>query len=241
MIKNIKNIFSDLDRLGPVLLFTILAPALGALTLTATVDSWFTPLKDSGSYIVLLFICCATILAGLSLIPTHAVSLVAGMLFGASLGPLYAIFAILFACLVSYYVSKAIIGNQLIDAICKRPTAEKLYKELLQESGVRTIYITALVRLSPIMPFAATNILLAAAKLKLSEFTIGSLLGLAPRIILVALAGAGLKELDLSKSGGQELIILGIAATIATIVILGKLSKKILHKTLTTEQETKLG
>ncbi|MCM8531540.1 MAG: VTT domain-containing protein [Lentisphaeraceae bacterium] len=240
MIKNLKSIFRDLDRLGPVLLFTVLAPALGALTLTATVDSWFIPLRDSGAYIVFIFITAATLLTGFSLIPTHAISLVAGMLFGATLGPLYAIVSILFACLISYFVSKLIIGNQLVNVLCKKPTADKLYKELLLESGVRTIYITALIRLSPVMPFAATNILLAAAKLKLSEFTIGSLIGLTPRITLVALAGAGLQKLDLSKSGGQELIILGIVATVATIIVLGRLSKKVLDKTLTNEQETKL-
>ena len=78
------------------------------------------------------------------------------------------------------------------------------------------------------MPFAGTNVLLAAAKVKVSEFLIGSSIGLSPRIILLVSAGAGLSKLN-SDYDKKELLVLGITATIITVIVLGKISKRVLR------------
>ena len=84
------------------------------------------------------------------------------------------------------------------------------------------------------MPFAGTNVLLAAAKVRLFEFFMGSLIGLTPRIVIVAMAGAGLTSLDLKASSHQGLFVVGILATIAAIIILGSIAKKVLKRVVNT-------
>jgi len=107
------------------------------------------------------------------------------------------------------------------------PKADKIYQELLVKNGIKAVVFIALIRLSPVMPFAATNVILSAAKVKSNLFLLGSVIGLAPRIILVAVAGAGLSELDFSKGSNVGLAIVGIISTFALIIYIGKVFKKV--------------
>ena len=230
MLTKIKSIILELGALGPVLAFAVLAPGLGILILSTTHQVWL-PILENGSLLSLAyFIILSTLLAGLSLIPTHAVSLIAGLLFGAIYGPLIAILSIMLASILSFTVTGKLIGDKAINSLIKRPQAHGVFKELLKHNLQRTIIIISLIRLSPVMPFAGTNVLLAAAKIKMAEFLLGSVTGLAPRIILVALAGAGLSELDFKQKSSQELLILGLFATILSLVIIGRIAKKALNK-----------
>ena len=234
MFKRIKSFIQELSTLGPVLAFAVLAPGLGVLVLTSTSESWLTPLKNLGNTSIPIFLLATMLLAGLSLIPTHAASLVAGMLYGALWGPAYAIGAIMLASLLSFFVTARLVGDRAMNSLCQRPKAFEIYRELLKHDRFRSIFIIALVRLSPIMPFAGTNVLLAAAKVRLFEFVIGSLIGLTPRIVIVAIAGAGLTSLDLKASSHQGLFVVGILATIAAIIILGSVAKKVLKRVVNT-------
>lgn len=229
MFKGIKKTVKDLGRLGPVLLFAIIAPGLGAVILASTFDYWYTDLKNLGSMLLPVYLCSAILLAGLSLIPTHAASLLAGMLFGTFWGPVYALSAIVSAAVISYLFLKFLLGAKAIEIFSMKPRAHEVYKELLNHNGFRTFYIISLIRLSPIMPFAATNVLLSAGRVKLKEFILGSATGLAPRVFIVAMAGAGLTKLDLSIGSHKGILIAGIAATILIIFIMSSISKKVLQ------------
>ena len=55
---------------------------------------------------------------------------------------------------------------------------------------------------------------------------VGSMLGLAPRIIAVVWIGSSLTELDLSQASDRRLLALGIVATVATLWILGRMSRR---------------
>ena len=235
MIKQIKATIKELGRLGPVFAFAVIAPGLGVIVLTVSAPSWLEPMKELGPGSISYYFSAAILLTGLSLIPTHAASLVAGMLYGVSLGSSYAVTAIITASLLSFFISTFLVGDHALNALRQRPRADSIYKELLKHNSFRTIYIIILVRLSPIMPFAGTNVLLASAKVKLIEFLIGSTIGLAPRIILLASAGAGLTKLD-SNYDKKELLILSITATVATIIILSRISKKALQNMLPTTE-----
>jgi len=228
MFKGITNTVKNLGRFGPILLFAILAPGIGALTLAATFDMWYTDFKGLGSLLIPTYLMLAILLAGLSLIPTHAASLIAGMLFGTLWGPTYALIAIVMAAFTSYMFFKLLLGAKAVELFSMDSKASDVYKELLNHNGFRTFYIIALIRLSPIMPFAATNVLLSAGKVKLREFLLGSCIGLAPRVIVVAMAGAGLTKLDLSIGSHKGMLIAGIVATILAIFIMGRISKKVL-------------
>ena len=237
MFSKLKNILIELGSLGPVLAFTILAPGGGIFVLSLTHENWL-PLFDAINVLNLsLFVLTATVLAGVSLVPTHAVSLISGLIFGFTFGSSIALFSVVLASVVSFFITEKIIGDKAIKTLIKRPQANAIYNELLKHDSKRTIAIVSLIRLSPIMPFAGTNVLLAAAKVKLSEFLAGSAIGLAPRIILVVLAGAELSKLDFSEKGSQSLLILGVLATIMTLIVIGHFTRKALSHLVNPSRE----
>ena len=230
MIDKIKKAWEASKRLGPLaplMLFSVLAPALGALVLLATVDVWLPLFESSPNLKFPLYFCSAIFLAGLSLIPTHASSLIAGMLFGIVKAPFLALLAVVGASYLSFVIITMLVQEKSYQLLLKKPRAAKIHEELLLKNGYKAVLFIALIRLSPVMPFAATNVLLAAAKVKASLFLVGSLIGLAPRVVLVAIAGAGLAELDLSKSSNIWLGILGAVSTVFLLVYIGKVVQKV--------------
>lgn len=210
------------------MLFTVAAPGLGAFTLVLTHDQWSPLIESLSPTTYLLFIGLSSSLAGLSLIPTHASSLIGGMTFGLWVGPLMALGSVILASILSYFIMKFIIGEKGVRYIQSSPKSNRVYQELLLKSGKQAITFIILLRLSPVMPFAATNLVLAAAKVKFAHFLLGSVIGLAPRVILVAIAGAGLSKLDLSQGSDIKLAILGAVSTLVLIIYLSKVLRKAL-------------
>lgn len=226
-IKSSWETCKELGPLGPLMLFAILTPAIGVLVLLSSSSFWFPLLESLNQLTLPVYIFLTIILAGLSLIPTHASSLVGGMLFGVIKGPVFALCAIVGAAYFSFLLIRLIAKESSYKALLKRPQAAKIHEELLTRSGLKSVLFIALIRFSPVMPFAGTNVLLAASKVKTSLFLLGSFIGLAPRVILVAITGAGLSELDLSKSSNIWLLVLGGLATVFLIVYIGKVIKKV--------------
>ena len=217
----------ELGPLGPLVLFSVGAPVFGVMALVSGSNVWL-PWLESLTYLQIpIYFLLAISLAGVSFIPTHATSLVGGMLFGLVEGPIYALVAVVGASYLSLKVISLFVKERTYNVILERPLAAKIHEELLNKSGLRAIWFVSLIRLSPVMPFAATNVLLAASKIKTHYFIWGSLIGLAPRVLIVAIAGAGLAELDFSKGSNIGLAILGLCATCLLIFYIGSIFKKV--------------
>ncbi len=219
-----------LGALGPLALFVVVAPALGAMLLVVTEQHWFGPLEGMGFGAVPLFLAASIILAGLSFVPTHAVSLVGGMLFGATAGSLLAMAGVTGAALLGYLALRRVVGDRALAGLECRPGAAAVHRALVHGGARRTFALVALVRLSPVMPFAGTNLLLAAAGMGLRDFLLGSIVGLAPRVVAVAVAGAGLASLDLDRAADARVALLGAVATVAALWVIGRVARSALRQ-----------
>ena len=226
-IKSTIQLCKELGPLGPLMLFTLVAPIIGTMLLISSSGNWFPWLEGLNYWLIPVYILLTVGLAGLSLIPTHASSLIGGMLFGLIEGPIYALCAVVAASYLGIILISLLIKESTYKVILKHPRATKVHEELLKKSGLKAVWLVSLIRLSPVMPFAATNVLLAASKVKMSHFLLGSFIGLAPRVIILAIAGAGLAELDFSKSSNIGLAILGGAATVLLVFYVGLTFKKV--------------
>lgn len=202
-------------------------PSLGALLLTLTSGTWWPALRDGDPWTLPVFVVATVLLCGLSLAPTHAASLVAGLLYGEWRGSAIALAAILAAALFCALVIGRNVRPTVLDWFDRRPRAAAVHRALLARSRTHTVLFLACVRLSPVMPFAATNLLLVGAGVSLRRFLAGSALGLAPRVSLVAIAGARLGELDLSRTVDRWTLVAGALATFAVLWVLARIARSV--------------
>lgn len=215
---------------GLLTLVLLGGPMLGVVVLTSSHPYWLPPLREMGPGAVVLFVPLAGLMAGLCMIPTHAASLVSGMLFGAVLGSLWAIIAVSGAAVLGYLILGAFVGDRASALIERNPGAAAVRQALLRSGWLRAVGIIALVRLSPLMPFGGTNLLVVAGGGRLPEFVVGSVLGMFPRIVAVAMAGAGLAVLDFDRPVDVWFAVLGGLATVAALVIIGRIARLALRR-----------
>lgn len=213
-----------------LMVFCTAGPGLGALSLAMSHEAWLMPLKEMGYTLMPLFILVASLAAGLSLVPTHAVSLIAGMLYGPLWGCLASLLSINMAAGLAFTLAKQLTGASVQKSLKEHERMETFVHQLFQSSRRQSLLLLMLIRLSPLMPFALTNLVLAAAKVRFVDFSSASFVGLAPRIVIVALAGSQLEKLDLKLSSDRWILALGIVATLASLSIVGKAAKRALSK-----------
>jgi uncharacterized membrane protein YdjX (TVP38/TMEM64 family) len=166
------------------------------------------------------------LLTGLALLPTHAVSLGAGYAFGAWLGPMVAWSSIVSATLLAYVVGRWATGDRFAAHLRERPRWRAVVRGLLDESPARATWLIALVRLSPVAPFAATNVALAGLRTPLPTYFVGAAVGLLPRIVAVAWFGAGLATLDWQRPTSVWMLAVGGLATVVALWIVGRVAAR---------------
>jgi uncharacterized membrane protein YdjX (TVP38/TMEM64 family) len=119
----------------------------------------------------------------------------------------------------------------VLDAVAASDDAQRVHGALLGRGFGRTVWLVALLRLSPVMPFAATNLLMAALGVRAAAFLAATAIGIAPRSIGVALVGAQLSELDWQAGKGSPWsTVLAVAATVAVVWWIGKVSGRALRR-----------
>lgn len=203
-------------------------PPLGAMVAWATAARW-RPLLD-GSDAAALWLGLATAAAtGLSLVPSHVAALVCGYVLGAGTGALVAWLAIGAAAVLGYGIARPLVTARAERWIAGHQKAARVHAALVAQARERRIGLVTLLRLSPLMPFALTNFLMAAARVPFVDFQIGSWLGMTPRVLAVAVAGAGLADLVDARTSSPWLLALGIAATLAAVTWIGRIARRALE------------
>ncbi|MFT4511460.1 MAG: putative membrane protein YdjX (TVP38/TMEM64 family) [Planctomycetota bacterium] len=199
------------------------------LVLTATSSTWL-PWFGEGLDSALVFWGLGAVMAGLCLIPTQVASLVAGYLFGAWLGSVLGLLVVIVAAIIGFQLWSRVVGTRVLEAISNEPMAARVHRALLGRSAGRTIWLVALLRLSPVMPFAATNLLMASFGVRGPVFLAATVIGVAPRLVAVSLIGAELSEFDWDATGSRWTTIVAIVATILFVAVISRIAKNALQR-----------
>ncbi len=233
----IRNYLQELGKLTPIAFVTTFLPMIGGWTLllffAVPLGHWLRTNWETGSFVYFFGV---LIFCGLSLLPTNVIGIIGGWAFGFELGILLLISAVVSAATVSYLIHTRIVGETLPHVFEKHPKAQVIYEAIVAQDLRRTTLIIFLLRLSPAMPFALTNFLMASARVPLSAYIIGTFLGMLPRSSAVVLVGAGLSELNFSEPQESWLLIVGIAATIVSIIFVTIIARRALER-LTKEKQ----
>ena len=236
----IRVYFKDLGSLTPIAFVTTFLPILGSsilILLAHPLGNWLRENWEIGTPLYLLGI---LFFCGLALLPTNVVGIIAGWVFGFDLGIAVLISGIVGAASISFLIHSRIVGDKLPHAFDTHPKAKAIYEALVGQSVWRTTLIISLLRLSPAMPFALTNFLMAAARVPIKSFVFGTFVGMLPRSSAVVLVGAGVSELTFDNPQNTWLIVFGIVATIISVIVIGRISKHALER-LTVRQTTVCG
>ncbi len=166
---------------------------------------------------------------GLALLPTHVLSLLAGWSLGAGPGTLLAVAAATAGAPLGYALGGWLAGPGLLVWAERYPKVAVVCEAIRRAGPGRAFALLALLRLSPVVPYGTTNVLAAVFRLPRLPFVVGTALGLAPRVAVMAAWGAALEQLNAGTSpvGGWTLAA-GAAATLGVVVLLGWIARRAL-------------
>ena len=221
-----------LRRLGPASILSLIAlisPIVGGLAILGTVVKLGPWLRDHGWVGVLAYVVAYWVLGGLALLPTYAHSALGGWAFGVGVGLSAALSSFAGAALVAYWIARKASGERVTQLIAEHPKMQAVYDALLRSGFWRSLAIITLVRI-PAAPFAMTNVIMAAARVPILPFGLGTLLGLIPRTAFVVITAAGASRLDL-REANQIWVFLGSLAVAGVVVcIIAWIAKRTLER-----------
>ncbi len=219
-----------LGRSGPVALFAIALPVAGALAMVAVgplIAPW---LRGQGWWGVGLFTVTFIVLGALALAPTYSTSLIAGWTFGFRVGFPAVVIGTVCGAMLGYLIARRVAQERVNATFAEHPKWDVVRRALAEERPLKTLWIVFLLRLSPVLPFGTTNVLMATTGVPITIYFFGTLLGLMPRLGLVALAAAGAENLDFATAQSWWMLAGGLVVTGICIVVLAVIGKHALER-----------
>lgn len=214
---------------GPLALIAGTLPAIGGFLLLAMLKDFGPWLASHGGGGVAIYIAGFAVLAGLALLPTYAQAVLGGWAFGSALGSGAAMAGFAGAALIGYAVAWRASGERVVDLIASKSKWKAVHDALVHSGFWKTLLIVMLVRL-PSSPFALTNLVMAATRVSLPAYILGTLVGMAPRTIAAAFIGAHMSELDFGQAKNIWLAIGGVVGILIVLGIIGHIANNAIAK-----------
>ena len=217
----------------------ILIVAIGWLL---PVRPWTLALADyvqgAGAKGVLLFI-AAYVVATIALLPGSVLTLAAGFAYGPVGGLLVASPASVIAATIAFLLGRTTLRGWVQRQIAVAPRARALDRAVSKDS----FRLILLLRLSPVIPFNVLNYALGISDARLGQYVGASFLGMLPGTWMyvylgsLAVTAAGLGDTSRAGASGRlSLTVLGLAATVAVVVLVTRSAKRALDDELAKER-----
>ena len=175
------------------------------------------------------------IIATVALVPGAILTLGAGFLFGLSWGSVLVLISAIAGETCAFLLGRYFARDWIIQKFDRNPTFAALDRALQQE-GFKIILLT---RLSPIFPFSLLNYAFGITGISLKDYFLGSI-GMIPMTVAYvyfgSLAGDLISLNQVSELANPELQwtikIVGFIATIAATLIITRIARQALDKSL---------
>ena len=116
--------------------------------------------------------------------------------------------------------------------MAERPRWLAVRDALVGRSWWKTVLVVTLVRIPPNSPFALSNGAMAAARVPIGAYLVGTLVGLAPRTAVAVRAGSHLSTLDFSRRDALGSAAVTIVVSMLVLGILGWFARRALDAAL---------
>lgn len=165
-------------------------------------------------------------------VPGSLLTIAAGLVFGLLIGTLTASAGSIIGASCAFLIGRYFARSH-IEAMAGR---DEKFRAIDQSIGREGWKIVALLRLSPLIPFNASNYFYGITAVKFWSYVLASWIGMLPGTVLYVYLGtigkAGLGDGDQPRSPLEYVFLgLGLVATIVVTVIVTRLAKKALKKT----------
>lgn len=220
----------ELGPFGILLGASALLPLLGSAALLLVAPELEARVPALGAWAMPVVIVAVGLACGFALLNTQAAALLLGYLFGfwQGLGLVFA--GIVLAAWLGFLLAGRLSGHGLEQAIQTRPKLARVHA-LLATDTRGALTTTALLRISPLVPFASVNVVLAAARVRFSAFFLGTCMGVIPRTILVVITGAELASFDPDAPVDQRWRIgLILVSSVLLFVWIGWMTRRALRQ-----------
>jgi uncharacterized membrane protein YdjX (TVP38/TMEM64 family) len=177
----------------------------------AKMAGWAFSLRSNPARPVIIL--TAYVVGSLLFVPITVLIIVTALVYGPALGCLFSLAGSLLGAAVTYAVGY-FLGKDFI-----RKLMGPKWKRVEQKIGQTGIVAVATLRLLPVAPFTMVNIVSGAFQVPIRDYIIGSLLGLAPGILVINLF-AHQFERAIRNPGVGTFILLGV---LVVITVLGTL------------------
>lgn len=240
-----------LVRLGPTGLlgaaWTALPAIVGTLLLVG-IGPLSDALRRDPAAGLALYVVVFVLSAGVGLLPSSAQAVLAGWVFGPIYGFAVALAATIAgfagASAIGYGIARRVSRDRVEEVFREHPRWEAIRRALIGRGFWKTTGIVALVRIPRTSPFALTNLVLAASGVRLGPYVAGTVLGMLPRTAIpVWLADrasrTGARDIQqfLSEGPGWPTLVLGIAAMVVLLAVLGDAAKRALRRVTRAQRE----
>lgn len=222
-----KILWRRLGPAGPLAIVSASLPLTGAAILAGTLlwlAPWLHAHRTAG--VIAAYAVCFAVTSGLAILPTQIQSGLGGWSFGFAYGAPAAVAGAWGGIVIGYLVARRASGDHVVVLIHEHPKWKAIYDTLVGSGFWKALGIVTLLRLPPSSPFAITNLVMAATRVPLGAYLLGSFVGVAPRTIAVVYIAAGLHELDFRRLGQSWLTVAGIVATAVTVIVIGIMANR---------------
>lgn len=217
-----------ISELGPVVgtlaIMAMLLPAIGGFALLGFAGEVRDAIDAQGAAAPLLYGAIFALCTGFAILPTYALSGVAGFIFGGVLGSSVSLTAIVIGSLIGYAIAAFLARGRVMEVIEGNPKAKVIRGALVDRTPLQRLIAVTLIRLPPNSPFALTNFVMSSVHVNLIAYTIGTAVGIAPRTILACVLGASVASAgaaisDATKAGADYKVYL-IGASILVVIVI---------------------
>ncbi len=219
-------------RLAPLAIVSLVLPPLGAALLIGYLSRLAPWLQSHGTWGVALYVAGFTVLGGFALLPTYAPAILGGWAFGDRVGLPAALAGFVLASALNYAWAHRMSVGHATQLLAERPRWLAVRNALVGQSWWKTLLVVTLIRVPPNSPFALGNGAMAAARVPIGAYLVGTLLGLAPRTAVAVRAGAHLSTLDFGQRDAFGSAAVTVGVSILALGVLGWLSRRALDSAL---------
>jgi uncharacterized membrane protein YdjX (TVP38/TMEM64 family) len=187
IFKEFKIAAEQNPMVASALLWVSFMPSLGSLLfvpIAINYSSFLSQIDFTDATTVILGLLASILLMGLALMPTTLVAGLSGFILGWQAFP-WLVLGYTLATLLGYGWGKKLSGDSLELILNKYPKAKKM----LERKSGRMGELIFFVRLSPVIPFALSNLMFALLKSGWKRLVIYGTIGMLPRTTLVFVSG----------------------------------------------------